>query len=239
MTIIWVTLVIALGSLTQSVTGFGLALVAVPLLVNFIPLLQATAIISLVSVVTNIYMSWRNRRSVYLGSVGRLALASICTIPLGLIAVTILPQRILLQIMGGILLGFTLYSLLKLSLPRLKSSLWDYGFGAVSGFLSGAYNMGGPPVILYAQCKGWTPEEYRSNLPGFFGLGLVSLLIGQGIQGRFTDEVLTLFVLALPGMMTGLLVGERLTLSISVEWFSRIVLLGLTIIGIRLLMTHS
>ena len=48
--------------------------------------------------------------------------------------------------------------------------------GLLSGILTGAYNVGGPPVVIYADARRWTPDAVRSNLQSFFLLKGVMLV---------------------------------------------------------------
>ena len=79
-------------------------------------------------------------------------------------------EKILLPVLGVVMTGYALYALFNLKLPRLEHSAWAYLIGFLSGLLSGAYSVGGPPVIIYGDCRGWEPDEFKSNMQGFFVL---------------------------------------------------------------------
>ena len=63
-----------------------------------------------------------------------------------------------------------MYSWFELHLPKVVAPKWTYVSGFLSGLLIGAYNTGGPPVVVYADCRRWNSNQFKSNLQGFFFL---------------------------------------------------------------------
>jgi uncharacterized membrane protein YfcA len=77
--------------------------------------------------------------------------------------------------------------------------------------------------VVYGTLTRWPPEEFRATLQPYFLLTSIVSASGQFAVGLWTHEVLLLFVWALPAMLAGLLIGERLTLVISKELFNKII----------------
>ena len=75
-------------------------------------------------------------------------------IPLGVLMLKRVDETVVLTILGVVIVGYAVYGLLKLKLPRLDGAFWPYLVGFLSGVLGGAYNTSGPPVVIYGNCRG-------------------------------------------------------------------------------------
>lgn len=159
--------VVFLALFTQSLSGFGLSLVSMPLLVPALGIQTAAPFIAVIALVGEVILLAYYREALNIGVVWRLALASIIATPLGVFLLQSAPERLVLTLLGVIVAGYALYALLKFRLPRLEHSLWAYTAGFFAGLLGGAYNTSGPPVILYGNCRRWPRDSFKSNLQGF------------------------------------------------------------------------
>jgi hypothetical protein len=90
--VVWVVGVVFLATLVWSALGFGEALVAVPLLALVIPVEVAAPLAVLVSITVAEVVDFQDRRHVQVRSAGRLVLASLPGIPLGLLLLTAVPD---------------------------------------------------------------------------------------------------------------------------------------------------
>jgi hypothetical protein len=109
-------------------------------------------------------------------------------------------------------------------------------FGFVGGLLGGAYNTSGPPVVVYGNCRRWSPQEFKSNLSGYFVVNSVMVVSTHWLSGNFTPEVTSNFLLALPALLLGFLFGQGMDKWLNPELFRKIVLVLLVLLGARLMM---
>jgi uncharacterized membrane protein YfcA len=228
-------IVILLAVFTQSLTGFGSALVAMAFLPELIGIQVAAPLVALVAVTIEIILLIRYRRSLNLSALWRLVLASIVGIPLGIWALKGVSEEILLPVLGTVITGYSLYALFNFRMPKLGHPTWAYIAGWLSGLLSGAYNTGGPPIVIYGNCRGWEPEEFKSNLQGFFIISDLLVVLGHSVSHNITASVLNYYVLALPVVALGILAGTSLARIINSKIFSKIILALLVVMGIRLM----
>ncbi len=222
---------------TFGMTGFGSALIAMPLLVPILGVKVAAPLVALCGVGAEVVLIFRYRKEIRLGAIWRLALASGLAIPLGLLAAQYLDQRLVMHILGVVVTVYGAYGLLNLPLPWLRNQTWAFPFGFLSGMLSGAYNTGGPPAVIYGTMSRWSPTEFKTNLQGMFLVNSSIVLTSHTLSGNITANVLTDFVIALPGVLLGLWLGMRIEKQVPPLLFRRIVLALLVVIGIRLLLT--
>jgi uncharacterized membrane protein YfcA len=232
----FISAIIFLAIFTQAVSGFGVSLVAMSLLVNIIGIREATPLVALVATTAELIILIYYRHAFNLRAVTRLSAAAIVGIPLGLIFLQQVAVEVVTAGLGILLLAYSLYALLGLALPQLNHPNWAYGFGFIGGVLGGAYNTSGPPVIIYGTCQGWPPAEFKSNLQGFFILISSLAAIGHALSGNLTSTVWQNYLYALPGIILGIVVGFNLDKRIKPQRFRQVILILLLVLGAHLLL---
>jgi len=228
--------VVFFGCFTQSLTGFGVALVTMALLPSLIGLQVATPLVALIGIALEVLMLIRYRASIRFKSILALIVSSTIAIPVGVVYLRRLDELVALFILGLILVLFAAYALTGYRLPDLSHPAWAWLFGLVSGLLGGAYNTAGPPVIVYGNCRKWSPQEFKSNLSGFFIVGSLVVVITHWLNGNFTSNVWTTFLFSLPMLLAGFLLGQSMDRWLNPEIFRKIVLVLLVVLGLRLMM---
>ncbi|ACK71364.1 protein of unknown function DUF81 [Gloeothece citriformis PCC 7424] len=232
---IFVSLVIFIAGFIQSVAGFGFGLITMPILTEVLDFKIASSLIALISIITHVAIIFSYQSFFQFKAVLRLIIASIIGIPIGFLAVDALNKTVILTLLGILVMSYVIWTLLDLKLPKLESPKWAYGFGLLSGLLSGAYNIGGPPVIIYGNCSQWSPEEFKSNLNGFFLFNTVLIIFGHVLNKNYTVEVGKLFLIALPFLLIGLGIGTYFSKFLNPSVFRKIILVLLLFISIRLI----
>ena len=182
-------LVVALffAAFVQATTGFGFALVAMPLLTLAIGFEVAWPLTAVVSLVLNVVNVLRLRAHLQWRELWRMAGAAAIGILPGFWLQSIVPAGPVRVTLGVIVLSYALYSLLQ---PRASLSATGciYPAGFLGGVLGAAYNISGPPVIIYGDLRGWARDEYRATLQAFFFLIGVLLVSGHVVLGHFNGR---------------------------------------------------
>jgi uncharacterized membrane protein YfcA len=230
-----VIIICFLASLIQSLTGFGSALVAMPLLTRLLGLHLAAPLTALLSLIIEAVLLIRYRRSLNLKLVWRLILGLLVGIPLGFLALRTVPERAALALLSVVILGYAAYALLNLKLPKLAHPIWAYTVGLLAGLLGGAYNTTGPPVIIYGDTRRWEPTEFKANLQGFFIIGSIWISLNHAIGGNLTPPLWQNFLTAVVPILLGLWLGSKWGQDVNPATFRRIVLWLLVILGLQLL----
>ena len=169
MNIDWVIVLTTFGAaFVQGVSGFGFALVAMPLLLGSMTIATVVPLTALLTLTNNIVMSLYYRRACDRPLVIKLLLASALGIPIGFVALERVPAVWMLMGLGLMITAYASYALASPRMPKLKSDAWLYGAGWLSGMLMGSYNLPGPPVVLYASSQQWSPEKFKGNITLFF-----------------------------------------------------------------------
>lgn len=231
-----VPLAIFFGVFTQTLTGFGSALVTMSILPGLLGIATASPLVALMAITLEVILLIRFRSAMNFGAVWRLSLASILAIPIGLTAIRTIDEDTVLTILGSVLVLYSLYALITPKLPELKRPAWAFGFGFVGGLLSGAYNVGGPPAVIYGNCRGWQPAEFRSNLQAFFIVNDAMVVISHGLAGNLTPIVWQNYLIALPAILLGIFLGLKIDRRLNPATFRTVVLLLLIVMGARLIL---
>lgn len=235
MTTIMVGLAVFLAVFTQSLSGFGVALVAMALLPSLIGIQVATPLVAVVALVLEIVLVVRYHQAMQLRAISRIVLAALIGTPLGVYFLSTVDENVSLTVLGVVIAGYAVYALLGLKMPILDRPIWAYLAGLLGGLLGGAYNTSGPPVILYADCRRWPPDVFKSNLQGYFVVSSVAVVTSHALSGNLTSEIWNLFWWTTPFILVGLVAGLSLDHWLNPVLFRRVVLALLIVMGIRLM----
>ena len=191
----------------RSTVGFGDALVGMPLLCMFIDVKQASPLIALVSTCIGGMILLGSWRDIHFQSARRLILSAFCGIPFGVMFLKGTNEAVVNGILGVIVVSFAGYSLWKPQMTELKNDRWAWLFGVFAGFLGGAYNTHGPPLVIYGSLRRWTAVEFRATLQGYFLPTGIMVIASHAYDGLLVENVTHTFWLALPVAIVAMLIG--------------------------------
>jgi uncharacterized membrane protein YfcA len=220
----FVVAVVLLASTAQTLAGFGMALIAVPLLASVFEVRDTVVIVSLASQLNSTLVAVATRGHVPRRTVATMLAASFACMPIGL-AVLLLAPVDALRIAVGVT-SIVMAAAIAFGVEfGGKGRGGEVAAGAVSGVLSTSTGMNGPPVVLYLQHRGLPPAEFRAALSAFFLVsGAVSLAIFAA-SGVVERDALLLAVAAVPAVLAGNAAGHALFGRVSADAFRTIVLL--------------
>ncbi len=228
--------IIFLGVFTQSLTGFGSALVCMAILPALVGLEIAAPLVALVSITLEMMLLVKYRKAFHWQAIKPLVLSALIGIPIGVWALRKVNEEIFLRILGFVIAGYAIYALLNIRLVKMKRPAWAYAMGFLSGLLGGAYNTSGPPVVIYGNCRGWQPIEFKTNLQGFFLISNLFVVANHAWQGNLTRPVMEYYLWSIPAILIGVITGAGLDRYLSPEVFRKIVEVLLIMLGIRLIL---
>lgn len=224
--------VLFFSTLIRSTFGFGNALIAMPLLVLLIGVKGASPLVALVGLVISSLMLIQDWQELRWKETLFLLVASLPGIPLGLVLLTTVSEDLVKIILGLVLVGFGLYNLLGIRLPSKPSRWLALPFGLLAGVLGGAYNTNGPPIIIYAVFRGWTKEQFRASLQGFFLVSNLLIIAGHGLSGLWTREIVLQFLTSIPLVWLAVYLGGKIASSLSQEIFNKVIYYFLVLTGV-------
>jgi len=231
-----IILILFVATLIRSVFGFGEALIAVPLLALVMPVEVAAPLDVLVSITIAFLILLQDWRLVHLRDAGRLVLSTLFGIPLGLLLLRLAPESAVKTILAVIIIAFSTYSLTGRHTRELKDDRFAWLFGFNAGILGGAYGMNGPPLAIYGALRRWTPAHFRATLQGYFLPASVAGMAGYAFAGLWTPAFIHFYLVSLPGVVIAILLGRTLNRRMHATQFTSYVYIGLTAIGVVLLL---
>lgn len=198
-------IVVACGGLLQGLVGFGLALVAVPLLALLDPALVPVPVLviacahAMMSLVREFgHVDWRG--------VGWAMLGRLPGTLIGIWIVRSLDQKSFGVVVGLVVLLCVLLSLVSWRPRPTPPSLVTAG--VASGSFGTATSIGGPMIALVYQNE--TGPQVRATLAAFFTLGTVTSLLGLATAGGVTAGQVWNGVALIPFLVAGFLVSGPL-----------------------------
>lgn len=230
-----VVAVLFFATVIRSAFGFGEALVAVPLLALVVPVGIAAPVAVLASITVALVVVLQDWRHIHLRSAARLVISTFFGIPLGLLVLKTVPEAIVKAVLAVVIIGFSIYSLIRPSHYELKNDSLAWVFGFFAGILGGAYGVNGPPLVIFGTLRKWSPAHFRATLQGYFLPASTAGMCGYFFAGLWTSTVNRYYLWSLPGIVLAAFLGRIINRRLNARQFLLYVHVGLIGIGILLL----
>jgi len=197
--------VVAVGSSVQASVGFGLGLIAAPVLLLVDSQLVPGPLMAS-GIVLTVLVAYRERAAIDLVGL-RFAFG-------GRVLGTVLAAAVLTSISQRVF-DFVFASLVLVAVA-LALSGWSVApnrgraavAGAVSGFMGTLSSIGGPPMALLYQGEGGA--RFRGTLSGYFVLGATFSVVALSVVGRFGGDEAVLTAYLVPAILVGLFASRWL-----------------------------
>ena len=226
-----------LGALVYGITGFGAALVAIPLATHFVPLRFALAVFVLLDLANALRIGFEAPQHVVRGEVVRLVPMLVAGTVLGVTALVSLPRRGALLALGVFVVAFALYSLLSRRPRGALGRGWAWPAGLAGGVTSAMFGAGGPPYAIYLSQRNLSKEAFRATLAVTSIASISMRLVAFVLTGLMSDlAVWATAAVALPAAWIGISTASRLFRRIRRETLMRAVALMLLASGGSLLL---
>jgi uncharacterized protein len=225
-----------LGALVFGLTGFGAALVTIPLATHIVPLPFALALFALGDLAAALRVGTESPKTAVRSEWTRLVPMILVGTALGVTALVSLPRSIGMLLLGVFVLCYALYSLFRHPSGRVISPRWAWVAGFLGGITSTLFGAGGPPYVIYLSQRGLTKEQFRATL-GFATMTSISLrVLAFLLTGLLLDlQVWIAAAAVVPAAFIAIAVSRRLFLRVSRDTLLRAVTLLLLASGASLI----
>ncbi len=204
-----------LAVISQLITGFGFAMVLVPLLMLSVGAADAVVTTALLGAVLTSFQTLRDRQHIDRRRALTLLLWSLAGLPLGVLALNYLSAETLKwTVVGAVIIAL----LIVMTGVSLKSGRFNSALAGVSsGTLLTSTGINGPPLVALIRSSQKSVLQYRSTLAAVFcGQGWLGLAMLAG-AGKVNATTLSLSGAGLLAMPLGIVVGERLFKHVDAE----------------------
>ena len=223
----------------KGIVGLGLPVLAIGLLSLVMPPAQAVALLTVPSIVTNV---WQLAAGPHLTSLARrlwaLLLASFLAALTGLWTGFLVADKsgYALAAVGAALVLYGVLGLTPLMKIPARSERWLAPLiGAATGLLASATGVLSIPSVPYIEALGLRRDELVQALGLSFSVTTAALMIGLFRYGVLQVSVATLSLLALAPALAGMAAGQWVRVRIRPNAFRVIFFLGLVALGVHLL----
>jgi uncharacterized membrane protein YfcA len=211
-----------IAGLARGFSGFGSALIFMPLASSVIGAQIASPLLLLIDFLTTLTLIPNAAKRADKRDVSIISIGALIGIPLGTMVLALADPLLVRWIIA----------LLIISLLVLLMSGWRFhgkptipltiSVGFTGGFFGGLAQAGGPPVVLYWLRESAVAAVTRANIILYFAIGDVLILVSYFFGGLWTATVVGLAVITGPLFGLGLWIGSKLFGVASDETFRRI-----------------
>ena len=196
-----------LAAFLQSVTGFGLVMVAAPLLMFFYEPKLTIIIMFFLAGCGNSVQLLLLWKQVNWQRIAELACGALIGVPLGLAVFRHLPEGGL-KVAVSVVILFTLV-IMNLGRKRFEETRRNTVLtGALAGIMAMTTGMAGPPLVLYFAYTTMPQNVFRATCIGYFFFSNLCSLAALWIAGVPLGDAAGEVVYLLPGLACGIALGH-------------------------------
>lgn len=219
----------------QGLTGFGSALVAIPLLSLIIDVKWAVPLCILNGLIITVYLSLHLQRHLDQKKILPLVIGSIPGVFVGATLLQQVDAAVIRTGIGLLLISYALYNVLVRPRPVCPAKAWGYLAGFFTGAIGAAFSAGGPPTIVYTTLTDWKKDEIKATLSGFFVVnGLVTATV-HAVAGVSSSATVTFFIITAPFVLIGTILGTKVTGKIQRKTYLQLIYGFLILMGIMMI----
>lgn len=228
--------ILTVAAFTQSLVGFGFGLVSMGVLSLVLGARFSNPFVALYSLAITLILYLRQREEAQGREMLPLIAGAVAGTPFGVLILIRVPDETIIKALGVMLILYGAWSLLGVT--RIKGSIrggWGYLLGFISGNLGGAFNVGGPPAIVFVTLKDWEKDELKASLQLFFIISLAARLVLYAASDLVTRQVLLYCIYFIPFVAVGYFLGLRAYEKLDTAMFRKLTYIGLLALGSLLL----
>lgn len=204
-------LIVTVAYTVYGLTGFGAAIIAVPLLVHFFPLRFAVPMMLVFDLFVGLLLGLKNRKHLDRSELLRLLPFLLIGMVAGVTVLVQASERWLLLALSIFVLSYSIRSLLRNAVTLPISSRWSMPAGVVGGAFTALYGTGGPIYLIYLARRLPDKTVLRATIGVLiFGTALIRLILFAGSGLYRQSGLLQLALVLLPCAILGYLLGSHL-----------------------------
>ena len=232
-----VAAVVFFAFFVRSVSGFGSATIAIPLLAHVVPMRLAVPLLLLLDFVSTVATMRIDRALVDRTEVRRLIPFAVAGVVVGASLLVRLPAAYLLSGLGVLVMIFGVRTLIRPSEDEPVSAYWAAPAGFAGGVFGGMFGSGAAtPYVVYLTHRLRDKRKVRATFAGFaffdYGFRIIAFIV-TGVLLQLS--LVTLLAIGIPAMAIGQYLGNRVHHQISNEQALRVIGVLLILSGISLL----
>ena len=224
--------VVLFASFLQTLTGFGYALAAAPLLALAINPKDVVMLVLFTGLLVKAVMAWHTRREGCFSNIFLMFMASITGALPGAFVMAYISNDALKIFIGIVLVAVTVLMYRQVTVKIVNHRIAQAVVGLNSGFLASTTSLNGPPIVLYYMNEAAEKETIRANLARYFVLGNTASLVLSYFLGTLNVSNLAVnVVVSIPALLIGFWVGEKAFSKVDGQMFRKLALGVISVSG--------
>jgi len=233
-----IILALAAGCFVKGITGWGLPLIAVPVLASFLGVEHAVAVMVVPGMAANFWLLWVHRaRFATAGHLPPLLVAGMLGVVFGTWVLQALSERTLFLILAAAIGAYLLTLIIhpQFKVPRAADRYLSPVVGLLAGALQGATGISGPLVGTYYHALRLTQGEYVFGVTATFQVLFFTQALALSGFGMLDRVRLVEGLLAVLPIIVVLPLSVRVAQRISRRVFDTILITLIAVMGLRFL----
>ncbi|MGI5892523.1 MAG: sulfite exporter TauE/SafE family protein [Bacillota bacterium] len=236
MDLLFVVIIAVVGSFTQSLSGFGFAIIAMALWPLVIPFHTAVLVEVITAFVMVVFISWKLFKHINFKLLIYPLISTFITSTFGIITLMASTENLMRRTLGGVLMILAAYLLLYSDRIRIKpTKINGLVAGGLSGFFAGLLSIGGPPIAAYFLSVTDDKMEYNATLQFYFVLTSIYIFVVHLFIGNVTGEVIKYSFAGIIGVVAGTAAGLSLFKKLSLKTIKKLVYVFVVMAGLYML----
>lgn len=230
--LLWPGLTVIGAYVVLGLTGFGSALLMVPLLAWTWPLPEVVALALMLDMPASLMHSGLNWRRVQWAELIRLLPGMVLGTLAGLWLTRYLDSRWPLLVLG-VYVAIVGLRALRQSTDQMPVDVhWRHPYGAGLGVVEVLFGTAGPVVVAWLTRRLSDPQQIRATIPMIMAVAAVTVLLGMALDGRLSQPSLwqRWTVLIVPAL-AGVWLGHRLAHRVPVQRLRQMICALLVVSG--------
>ncbi len=227
---------VLLGYIVLGITGFGSALMIVPLLSWQWPLVEVVALVLLLDVPASFFQAGLNMQHVAKSELKRLLPGLVVGAVLGLWLTRVLEPRWPLLALGVYVMSVGIANLRPHRAKKpITSAYWSSAAGVLIGMIEMLFGTAGPAIVAWLQRRLSDVHALRATTSLVIAISACAVLATMGVTGRLSSATLWWRWCILIGVaLVGVAIGNRLARQISPLVLKKIICTLLVMSGLAL-----
>lgn len=213
----------------------GIGMMSMPMMLLVMPPAAAAGLMLPILMIQDAMSLWLYRGKWDWPNLRLLIPSALLGIAVGIALFALMPQEVLLLVLGVVTIGFAARGLLKAGAPaKTPHPVAGVILGALSGFTSTVLHQGGPPFQIYLLPQKLPRDVFVGTTIVFFAVINAVKLPGFVWLGQITWEGLTIAAVSAPFAVLMTWVGARLVRMLDPSRFYTIIHWLLLAVGVEL-----
>lgn len=236
MTLFYIFAVVFVAYLVQAITGFGGALLSLPILILLVGFDPARILTTSLSLVTGLLVAIRYRKHINRKKLMEILAFMAVGTGAGLVLDRFLEAEFLIIIYGVVTILLALFRFLPKRNPgRSPGRPLMILILLLAGLMQGLFVAGGAFLMVYAMYEFPDKQEFRSTSSAVWGILNWFMLFYYLLSDKITSENLKLMALCIPIVLLMAFLAEKLQGKINQALFSKLTNALLLVTGVILL----